>query len=206
MIISTANYRTNLIFVFFVVILFSTLKSFVLDKIILKYPLPIVWIIVLCTALITGILLFVMDSYFTKKGEKRVTSSNCSINDKGYKLFLGFCIKSIVEIQGSKCNIYWNEFDLNSIELSNINSKLKARFMSLNKKDRLYICCYRFVYIISISIVLFIILYAVYINKMGYYINEQDGIIFIIIIILLIINILYRIIMRIKNLQFFTCE
>lgn len=171
MTISTSNEKTTSIsFWVFIFSVYWTFKFFVLNKFFENQSGIPIYSTIVTLALFTGLLYILIDIYFTRKREEaNIKLSSCYVEEYGCSLFMGHKNVCIVRSNKERCDLYINRLYFSYTQLQTNRpeylAKIKSRFTTLNKIDILYIYSYKYIYMILITAILFVV-WQIYSNAL----------------------------------------
>ena len=162
MTISTVKVRpfsTN--FMLFDLTMFFMLKFVLLDKITEDKSITFTYLVFIITAIVVSFVYILLNSCFTRLIENKVMKCASYIEQYDCKIFRSNYVTYILKLDKDNCDIYMNEMflflTLYDEDRREYVAKLKTRFANLNKIDLVNIYLYKYVDIVLMSILLFIV-------------------------------------------------
>ena len=178
MTISTTNERKiSISFFVFNFVIFFVLNFLVLNKFFESKSGVFVYMTMIISALVTGCMYILIDISFTCFLEGRTIAKSKYVAEYSCSIFTDYNKVCILILKYNRCDVYINQlyFLLDNCQSHRVLylSKLKSRFLTLNKIDILYIYLYKYIDSVLMSVLLFIIwqfysgmsVYNNYINK-----------------------------------------
>jgi len=178
MTISTTNERKiSTTFWVFNFVIFCILNFLVLNEFFENKSGLFVYTTIIILALVTGCMYILIDIPFTCFLEGRTIAKSKYVAKYSCSIFTDYNKVCILILKYNRCDLYINQlyFLLDNCQSHRVLylSKLKSRFLTLNKIDILYIYLYKYIDSVLMSVLLFIIwqfysginVYSHYINK-----------------------------------------